>query len=122
LSAADAVKEVQTVYTGRSPVRSVARTDAAHPPLELRRPVAAWQVSLADGTHFYVDAGSGAVNARRTGWWRFYDWMWGLHIMDPTERENTHNPLILGFAIAAVLMSLLAMVLLPMTIRRKRRP
>ena len=37
---------------------------------------------MNDGTHFYVDAGSGEIVARRTRWWRFYDFMWGLHIMD----------------------------------------
>ena len=38
---------------------------------------------MDDGTRFYVDAGSGQIVATRTRWWRFYDFMWGLHIMDP---------------------------------------
>ena len=41
-----------------------------------------------DGTHFYVDAGSGEVVARRTRFWRVYDFMWGLHIMDLQGREE----------------------------------
>jgi hypothetical protein len=76
---------------------------------------------MDDGTHFYVDAGSGAIVARRTGWWRFYDLMWGVHIMDLKTREDAHNPLTIGFAIAALAMCVLALVLLPMTIRRRRR-
>ena len=52
---------------------------------------------MGDGTHFYVDAGSGEIVAKRTGWWRFYDFMWGLHIMDPGGREDTHNPFVIGF-------------------------
>ena len=52
---------------------------------------------MDDGTHFYVDAGSGAIVARRTGWWRFYDLMWGFHIMDLKTREDAHNPLTIGF-------------------------
>ena len=47
--------------------------------------------------------------------------MWGLHIMDLKTREDAHNPLTIGFAIAALVMALLALVLLPMTTRRRRR-
>ncbi len=121
LSAADAVREVSTRYTGTAKVESATRTDPAKPPMELRRPIAAWKVAMDDGTHFYVDAGSGEIVARRTGWWRFYDLMWGLHIMDLKTREDAHNPLTIGFAIAALAMALLALVLLPMTTRWRRR-
>jgi len=121
LSAADAVREVTARYTGNAKVQSATRTDPKMPPIELRRPIAAWQVAMDDGTHFYVDAGSGAIVARRTGWWRFYDLMWGVHIMDLKTREDAHNPLTIGFAIAALAMCVLALVLLPMTIRRRRR-
>jgi hypothetical protein len=121
LSAADALREVTSRYTGESEVQSVSRTDPAKPPLELRREIAAWKVAMKDGTHFYVDAASGEIVARRTGWWRIYDWMWGLHIMDLKTREDTHNPLVIGFGVAALVMSLLALALLPMTIKRRRR-
>src|SRR5688572_1504546 len=121
LSAADAVREVMSRYTGEAKVRAVTRTDPARPPLEFRRPVAAWQVAMDDGTNFYVDANSGEILSRRTAWWRFYDLMWGLHIMDLKTREDAHNPLTIGFAIAALAMALLALVLLPMTTRWRRR-
>src|SRR6185503_8113338 len=118
---ADAVREVTARYTGNAKVQSATRTDPKMPPIELRRPIAAWQVAMDDGTHFYVDAGSGAIVARRTGWWRFYDLMWGVHIMDLKTREDAHNPLTIGFAIAALAMCVLALVLLPMTTRWPRR-
>ena len=121
LSAADAVHEVTARYTGEAKVQSATRTDPKDPPIELRRRIAAWRVAMDDGTHFYVDAGSGAIVARRTGWWRLYDLMWGVHIMDLKTREDAHNPLTIGFAIAALAMSLLALVLLPMTIRKRRK-
>ena len=123
LSAVDAVREVTARYKGTAKVRSVTRTDAVNPPLDLRRPIATWKVTMSDSTNFYVDAGSGEIVARRTGWWRFYDFMFGLHIMDLKTREDTSNPLVISFGIAALVMSLLALVLLPMTInRRKRKP
>ncbi|HEU5285660.1 MAG TPA: PepSY domain-containing protein [Sphingomicrobium sp.] len=121
LSAADAVREVTARYTGKARVKSATRTDPDKPPLELRRPVAAWLVAMDDDTRFYVDSGSGQIVARRTPWWRFYDFMWGLHIMDLKTREDMHNPLVIGFAIVALVMSILAMILLPLTINRRRR-
>ena len=121
LSAADAVREVMARYTGKARVVSVTRTDREHPPLDLRRPVETWQVRMSDGTHFYVDAGSGEVVARRTGWWRFYDFMWGLHIMDPGGREDTHNPFVVGFGLVALVTTLLAIILLPLVTRRRRK-
>jgi hypothetical protein len=121
MSAADAAAEVMARYTGEAEVRAVSRTDPDKPPIDLRRPIAAWQVAMDDGTHFYVDAGSGDVVARRTRWWRVYDLMWGLHIMDLETREDAHNPLTIGFAIAALVMSLLALVLLPLSTRFRRR-
>ena len=71
---------------------AVTRIDPADPPIELRRPLDGWQVRMDDGTHFYVDAGSGEVVARRTRFWRVYDFMWGLHIMDLQGRKETNNP------------------------------
>lgn len=121
LSAADAVREVSSRYTGDAAIQSAERTDPENPPLELRRPIAAWKVALSDGTNFYVDSGSGDIVARRTPWWRFYDLMWGFHIWDLKTREDMHNPLVLGLGFVALAMSVLALVLLPMTINRRRR-
>ena len=50
---------------------------------------------------------SGQIVATRTRWWRFYDFMWGLHIMDPKTREDTHNPFVIRFGIVALAMSVL---------------
>ena len=121
LSAADAATEIGALYTGNSPIRSVTRTDAERPPLELRHKVPTWKVALEDGTNFYVDANSGQLHAKRTRWWRIYDWMWGLHIMDPGGREDAHNPFVIGFGLVTLLTIVLAIVLLPMTLRRRSR-
>jgi hypothetical protein len=47
--------------------------------------------------------------------------MWGLHIMDLKTREDAHNPLTIGFAIVALALSILAIIQLPLTIRRRRK-
>jgi hypothetical protein len=123
LSAADARREVEARYAGRSKVRSVSRTSAGSPPLELRRPIDTWKVTMEDGAHFFVDASSGRIVATRTRWWRFYDLMWGLHIMDPATREDTHNPFVILFGTAALATAFLGTIVLPMTLRKKaKRP
>lgn len=121
LSAADAAGEVMALYSGAAKIRSVTRTSADAPPIELRRPIAAWRIEMDDGTRFFVNAASGEVVARRTAWWRLYDFMWGLHIMDPVTREDTHNPWVIGFGIVTLVTTVLALIMLPLTVRRRRR-
>ena len=86
--------------------------DEHNAPLDLRKPIAAWQLTLADGTHVYVGSVSGRIEAIRTRWWRFYDFMWGLHIMDLQTREDSHNPFVIAFGLLAMLGALLGAVLL----------
>jgi uncharacterized iron-regulated membrane protein len=94
--------------------------DEHNAPLDLRKPIPAWQLTLADGTHVYVGSTSGRIEAIRTRWWRFYDFMWGLHIMDLQTREDAHNPFVIGFGLLALIGALLGTVLLFR--RRKARP
>jgi hypothetical protein len=119
LGAADAAHEVMARYTGKAHVVETSRVDADAPPLELRRAMDGWRVRMSDDTHFYVNGGSGEIVARRTAWWRIYDFMWGLHIMDLQGREETNNPWIVTFSALSLVMVLLALTLLPMTIRRR---
>ena len=121
LGAADAAREVMSRYTGQARVVETSRIDAKSPPLELRRAMNGWRVRMSDDTHFYVDGGSGEIVARRTAWWRIYDFMWGLHIMDLQGREDTNNPWVVSFAMLSLGMVLLALTLLPMTIARNDR-
>lgn len=90
-------------------VSSFAAVDA---PLELRRDRSSWQVRYADGVHVYVDALTGEVLAVRSGQWRWFDLMWGLHIMDLQTREDTHHPLLIGFAALSFSGSLMGVLLL----------
>ena len=117
--AAEAIREVMGRYRGQASVLGATRTDPNNPPGELRRAMDGWKIGMSDGTHFYVDAGSGEVVARRTRWWRFYDWMWGLHIMDLQTREDTHHAWIVIFGIVSLVTTLLALVMLPLTGKRR---
>lgn len=121
LGAADAAREVGARYTGTAKIERVTRLDPATEVIELRRALDGWRVAMSDGTHFFVDAGSGAIVARRTRFWRIYDWMWGLHIMDIQGRSDAHNPWVISFTLLSVVMVLMALVLLPLATRRGSR-
>ena len=120
INAADAARIVRARYTGKAAITAVDRTPADKPPLEFRREVEAWRVTMSDDTRFYLNAATGEILARRTSFWRFYDFMWGIHIMDPAGREDMHNPFVIVLGLLAMVTALLAIVMLPMTIARRR--
>lgn len=103
---------VARAIVGGDKVVSVVLTDATKPPIDWRRPTAAWQVTLEDGTRVYVARDTGEIAAVRTRFWRVFDWFWGLHIMDLEDREDTHHPLLIGFAALALLTTVIGLVLL----------
>lgn len=105
---------------GGDKVVSTARHEADAVPFDFRRPMPVWQVVLEDGTHVYVGTETGAIEAVRTRWWRTFDFVWGLHIMDLETREDTSHPILILFALLGVLGSLLGCVL--MFRRRRARP
>jgi hypothetical protein len=90
-------------------------------PLDFRKAMPAWQVRLADGTHVYVGRDTGEIEAVRTRFWRFYDVMWGVHIMDLQDREETHHPILIVFAAISALAVLLAVLLMIARYAPRRR-
>lgn len=90
------------------------------PPLELRRPGGAWMVGDADDTHVYIGK-AGEVLAVRTSLWRWFDIAWGLHILDPVEREDTHHPFLIFSAALSLVSVVSGFVLLWVRFRPRRR-
>ena len=102
---------------GGEAVTQIRAFPAASAPFDFRRPEPVWQVELTDGTHVYVNRDTGDIAAVRTRWWRIFDFMWGLHIMDLETREDTHHPILISFATLGFIMSVLGCVLM---FRRRR--
>jgi hypothetical protein len=119
LSASDTRALVARDIVGGDQVASVALFEADAVPFDFRREVPVWQVALADGTHVYVGRDTGQIEAVRTRWWRLFDVMWGLHIMDLETREDTSHPILILFAALGAIGALLGCVL--MFRRRKAR-
>lgn len=112
LDALAASAAVAEAIEGGDKVSSVTLFEADQPAFDFRRPMAAWQVALEDGTHVYVGRDTGEIEAVRTRWWRLFDLMWGFHIMDLQDREDTSHPVLILFAALAVIGSLLGVVLM----------
>ncbi len=104
---------------GGDDVRAVTFFEASEVPFDFRRPKPVWQVALTDGTHVYVGRDTGEIEAVRTTWWRWFDFMWGLHIMDLSEREDTSHPILILFAALALTGAMIGCIL--MFRRRKAR-
>jgi hypothetical protein len=107
-------------YAGASGLDRVTHFTADHAPLDLRQPRPSWQVHFADQKNMYVEADTGAVLALRTDQWRLFDWMWGLHIMDLGEREDTSHPVLIVSAALTLATVVLALILLPLSSKRRR--
>ena len=105
-------------YSGKAALETVRYFPADLAPPDLRIPTDSWQAHFSDGTNFYIHSSTGEILAVRTGWWRVYDFMWGLHIMDLQTREDTSHPILIIFAALSVFGALLGTVLL---FRRRRR-
>lgn len=120
LDAAAAQALVARLIIGGDTVEHVTFFPADNTPFDFRRPVAVWQVALADGTNVYVGRDTGEIEAVRTRWWRAFDIAWGLHIMDLSEREDTSHPVLILFAALGLSGALIGCVL--MFRRRKIRP
>jgi len=119
LDAAAARALVAARIAGGDQVERVTLFPADKAPADFRKPLAAWQVRLADGTNVYVGRETGEIEAVRTRWWRAYDFAWGLHIMDLREREDTSHPVLIVFAALSLTGALIGCVL--MFRRRKAR-
>jgi hypothetical protein len=118
LGAAEARALVAARITGGDKVERVTLFPAEQTPFDFRRPLAAWQVALADGTNVYVGRDTGEIEAVRTRWWRAFDFAWGLHIMDLSEREDSSHPVLIAFAALSLVGALIGCVLM----FRRRRP
>ena len=119
LSEVEARLIVAEQIEGGKEVVGTARYEADDVPFDFRRPLDVWQVRRADDTNVYVGIDSGRIEAVRTGWWRTFDFAWGLHIMDLETREDTSHPTLILFAILSILGALLGCIL--MFRRRKAR-
>lgn len=110
-------------FDGDNPVAST-RLIESDPPMEIQtRPLPLWRIDF-DGrysTSFYVDPYSGRLLTRRFQYWRIFDFMWMLHIMDYDQRSDSHNRLLISAQIAGLIFSISGLWLLFYSFSGRRR-
>lgn len=84
-------------FAGDAPLVRSSLIDS-DPPTEIQtRRLPLWRVDFDDrfATSFYIDPYDGALVTRRHRYWRIFDFLWMLHIMDYEERSDAHNLLLI---------------------------
>ena len=116
------VKEVVRQRTNLIPLMA-QRIDKLEIRAEFRGrnlPIFKVTTSTTDNINVYVDAFTGEVTAIRSDSWRIWDFLWGAHIIDYSERENINNFLIKILSILALISSLSGIVLFFKTFKFKK--
>lgn len=96
----------------------------ADPPMEIQtRPLPLWRVDFNDpySTSFYVDPFTGALVTRRFQYWRIFDFMWMLHIMDYQDRADAHSLLLISVQATGLLFCVSGLWLLFYSFSTRRR-
>ena len=93
----DAAKEIARFHFSGDAAISRTALITSSPPTEIQtRRLPLWRVDFDDrySSSFYIDPYSGKLATRRHKYWRIFDFMWMLHIMDYDQRSDAHNLLL----------------------------
>lgn len=112
VSAVEARQIAAQVYKGKGEIKDVRYYQT--PPKEYARPGPVYGIEFGpkDEAVLYVDAVNADAKVVRTPQWRFYDFLWGLHIMDWVDRENFNTWHLMVFALGALFLSLMGISLM----------
>lgn len=108
-----ALEAAQRVYTGQAKFIGSTFIEQNAPSEIPARVLPIWQLTLDDAMHstLYISAVTAQVVSARHDYWRLFDVMWMLHIMDYETRENVHNPLLTLMTSLALLTALFGIAL-----------
>lgn len=116
------VTRAKDIYQGEAQIREVTWITQA-PQEVAKRSVPMWAVRFddrADST-LYFSPDSGDLLARRHNLWRWFDFLWMLHIMDYDTRDDVNNALLRVAAGVGMLFALSGAWLVFYSFRRKGR-
>ncbi len=116
----DARRIASALYQGEGAIERIEWITRA--PQEVQtRPVPMWAVHFGDrgATTLYLSPDTGELLARRHELWRWFDFLWMLHIMDYDARSDVNNALVRVASVAGLLFALSGIWLLFHSVRRK---
>ncbi|MFV0596472.1 peptidase [Shewanella sp.] len=108
-----ALAAAELVYTGKAKFAHSTLIEQSAPSEIPTRVLPVWQLELDDAMHstLYISAVTGQMVSARHDYWRLFDIMWMLHIMDYETRENVQNPLLTIMSTLALLTALFGIAL-----------
>jgi uncharacterized iron-regulated membrane protein len=123
LSEATARDIAEYHYAGEARISRVSLI-TSKPPMEIQtRSLPLWRVDFDDryASSFYIDPHDGSLVTRRHQYWRIFDFMWMLHIMDYENRQDAHNRLLITAQISGLLFAISGLWLLIYSFSSSRR-
>jgi uncharacterized iron-regulated membrane protein len=110
-----------SLYQGKGDIRSSELITRA-PQEVATRPVPMWRVEFDDSseTTLYISPATGELLAKRHDLWRWFDFLWMLHIMDYDERSDVNNTLLRVAASIGLVFALSGVWLLFYSFTRRR--
>ena len=100
------VELARAYYAGSGDaVRATLIASEADKPSEIQsQPLPLWRVDFDDWleTSLYLHPDSGELATRRHRFWRWFDFLWSLHIMDYRERSDVNNWLLRSASVLGV--------------------
>lgn len=120
----EAAREIASYhYAGQAPVIKAALI-TSNPPMEIQtRRLPLWRIDFDDrfATSFYIDPFDGSLATRRHQYWRIFDFLWMLHIMDYEDRSDAHNLLLITAQVAGLIFAITGLWLLFYSFSGRRR-
>ena len=115
LDKSSAVAMAKHEYTGRGQIilAELITKDSDNRPFELsKRYLPAWRINFDDlgSPSLYISAQTGKLVTKRHEFWRTFDLMFSLHVMD-YEDEDPSNWLLFWFVLFALTASILGLIL-----------
>lgn len=107
-----AIKAAKHYYSGNGEVTDIELI-TENPPIELSHSaLPAWRINFDDfaSPSIYVSAQTGKLVSKRHEFWRIFDLMFSLHVMD-YEEEDPSNKLLFWFTIFSIIASIFGGIL-----------
>ena len=116
------IKQIALSYYAGSAQISAINLLEKHPPELGSRPQPVWQVTFDDWLEstLYFNAQTGELRSKRSNLWRWFDFLWMLHIMDYESRADINNWLLRAAASLGTLLAISGIGLLVYSFRQDR--
>jgi hypothetical protein len=123
LSKEEAIQVAQNGYAGKGKMTQVEYLTKASSHHEYReQPLPAYAVTFGDQgkTIVYISTALGTIQKYRNRPWRQFDFLWMLHTMDYSSRDNISNWILKAFSIFGLVTVISGFTLFFVSMKRRK--